>query len=391
MTNKELGLASVSVLFFAHLLNDMYTNFLPQLTAILISGNRLSISIGALIVAVFTISSSISQPIFGYLIDQRGQRWMVYVGTLWMSVLLGFTGFISSTGLLVVVAAAAGMGTAAFHPQAAAMVGKASNKNKGLVMSAFIAMGNLGLAISPLLLLPLFHYYGVRYTWLAILPGVLAALLLYRYAPRTYKTKDTRSPGLGQIINDLGKSSSELIKLIVIVALRSLVHTGLMTLLPVYFLAQQYSPELTSYLIFTTLTAGAIGGVIGGYVSDRFGRKPLIIGSMVMATVSFYGFVAVPGVMSFVFLALGGMALLSSFSVTVVIAQEIIPENAALASGLSMGFAVGVGGLGVSLAGNYAQYFGVESAVHLLFLLPLAAGLLALFLKKNYAPVPANQ
>lgn len=130
---------------------------------------------------------------------------------------------------------------------------------------------------------------------------------------------------------------------------------------------------------------------MGGYISDRFGRKPLIIGSMVLATVSFYGFVTVPGGMSFVFLALGGMALLSSFSVTVVIAQEIIPENAALASGLSMGFAVGVGGLGVSLAGNYAQYYGVESAIHLLFLLPLAAGLLALFLKKDYAPLPGNQ
>jgi FSR family fosmidomycin resistance protein-like MFS transporter len=384
VTNKELGLASVSVLFLAHLMNDMYTNFLPQLTAILISSHRLTISIGALIVAVFTISSSISQPIFGYLIDQKGQRWFLYVGTLWMSVLLGFTGFISNTMLLITVAAAAGMGTAAFHPQAAAMVGKASDKNKGLVMSAFIAMGNLGLAISPLLLLPLFHYYGVQYTWLAIFPGVLAALLLYRFAPRIYKSKDSKSPGLGQVIKDLGKSSSELTKLIVIVALRSLVQTGLMTLLPVYFLARQYSPELAGYIIFTTLTAGAIGGVIGGYISDRFGRKPLIIGSMVMATVSFYGFVAVPGVMSFVFLALGGMALLSSFSVTVVIAQEIIPENAALASGLSMGFAVGVGGLGVSLAGTYAQFYGVESAVHLLFLLPLAAGLLALFLKKTH-------
>lgn len=169
----------------------------------------LTISVGALIVAAFTITSSISQPIFGYLIDQKGQRWMVYVGTLWMAVLLGFTGFISNTVLLIIVAAAAGMGTAAFHPQAAAMVGKASDKNKGLVMSAFIAMGNLGLAISPLLLLPLFHYYGVQYTWLAILPGALAALLLYRYAPRIYKPKGTHSPGLSQVTKDPSKSSSD--------------------------------------------------------------------------------------------------------------------------------------------------------------------------------------
>lgn len=384
MNNKNTGIASITILFFAHMMNDMYANFLPQLTAVLILGDKLSVSAGTLIIATFTISSSIAQPIFGYLIDQRGQRWFVHIGTLWMAVLLSMTGYISNTALLMLVAAAAGMGTAAFHPQAASMVGMSSRNNKGLVMSAFIAMGNLGLAISPMLLLPLFSNYGVEYTWVAIFPGLLAAMLLYFYAPRIETSKKQDAPQLGLLLKSIGNSSnSELFKLIAIVVLRSVVHTGLMTLLPIYFLSRNFSAQFTGSLIFAALTAGSVGGIIGGYISDRFGRKPLMFFSMLLASAAFYGFFALSGPVSFILLGIGTMALLSSFSVTVVVAQELIPENTALASGLSMGFAVGIGGLAVSLVGRYADIFGIDAAMQLLFLIPLLAAILAIFLKSS--------
>lgn len=380
MQKSELKLSSVSIVFLAHLINDMYTNFLPQLVAVLIAFKTLSVGAGSALVAAFTVSSSLVQPVFGYLVDQKGQRWLLFVGTLWMSLLLGVTGYISYYPLLFIVAALAGMGTAAFHPQAASMVGQVKSHRKGLIMSSFIAMGNIGLAVSPLLLLPLFHNFGTKYTWLAIFPGALAALLLYIYAPRITKGEN-KGPKLSQVFAELKKSSTELVKLMFVVALRSLVHTGLMTLLPVYFLSLNFSPESTGYMMFATLTAGAVGGVIGGYISDRFGRKPLIVGSLLLASLFFYGFLFTTGWLSITLLAIGGMALLSSFSVTVVIAQEIIPENKALASGLSLGFAIGIGGIAVSLIGKYAEIYSVGSAIHILFIIPLVAGILGLFLK----------
>lgn len=380
MEKSELKFASVIVLFGAHLINDMYANFLPQLVAVLIAFQSISVGVGSALVAAFTVSSSVVQPVFGYLVDQKGQRWLLYIGTLWMSVLLGVTGYISNGPLLFIVCTLAGLGTAAFHPQAAGLVGQVSRNRKGLVMSSFIAMGNIGMAVSPLLLLPLFHNYGVKYTWVAIFPGILAALLLYSFAPPAATAKNN-SLKLGQVFTDLKKSSTELIKLMLIVGLRSLVHTGLMTLLPIYFLSLKVSAANTGYMMFATLTAGAVGGIIGGYISDRFGRKPLIVFSLILASLFFNGFIFTKGLLSIVLLILGGMALLSSFSVTVVIAQEIIPENKALASGLSLGFAIGIGGLAVSLIGKYAEVFGVRSAIHLLFFIPLAAGLLGLFLK----------
>ncbi len=380
MQKSNLKSVSVSVLFFAHLINDMYSNFLPQLVAIMISAQSLSVEGGTTLVAAFTVTSSLLQPVFGYLVDQKGQRWMVFVGTLWMSLFLGMTGYISNYPLLLVVSILAGMGTSAFHPQAAAMVGQASGQRKGLIMSSFIAMGNIGLAISPLLLLPLFDRYGTSHTWLAIIPGLLATLLLYRFAPRVASTT-VNGPKLSYVLSELKKSSTELIKLMLVVALRSTVHTGLMTLLPIYFLSQEYSPESTGSLMFVTLAAGAVGGIIGGHVSDRYGRKPLIVVSLILASACFYGFLFTSGAVSIALLVVGGMALLSSFSVTVVVAQEIIPQNKALASGLSLGFAIGMGGLAVSLIGKYAEHFGVTSAIQLIFAIPLFAGLLGLLLK----------
>lgn len=372
--------ATIAVLSLAHLINDMYVNFLPQLVPFLIINQGFSVTAGATLIAAFTISSSLVQPFFGYLVDQKGQRWLVFAGTLWMAVLLGLTGFISDYWLLFIVATLAGLGTSAFHPQAAAMVGQVSGNRKGFVLAAFIAAGNIGLALSPLLLLPLFHYYGVKSTWLVMIPGILVTLFLYRFAPRT-KASPKAAPGLSQVVTAIKGVGQELSKLMLIVAIRSLVHTGLMMLLPLYLLAQNFSPEKTGYLVFATLATGAVGGLIGGYISDRYGRKLLVVASLALATLFFYGFLHTTGAISFLFLALGGMSLLASFSVTVAAAQEIIPENKALASGLSLGFAIGMGGLAVSPIGKYADILGIEAAIQLIFLLPLAAALIGLFLK----------
>ncbi|HZW83265.1 MAG TPA: MFS transporter [Candidatus Deferrimicrobium sp.] len=377
---KKFAWGSFSVLAVAHMINDMYSNFLPQLLPVLTLTQGFSVHAGATLVAAFTISSSLLQPLFGYLVDQKGQRWLVFVGTLWMSLLLGTIGFISNYNLLIVTAAIAGLGSAAFHPQAAAMVGELGYNRKGLILAMFTAAGNIGLALSPLILLQLFHVYGTKITWVAVFPGLLGAILLYFFSPRSER-KQNKSGGLRPVFKALRKSAGELSKLMVIVAIRSLVHTGLMTLLPLYLLAKNFSPQSTGNLLFATLAMGALGGVIGGIISDKYGRKVLIIGSLALASVFFWGFLNTGELVSFIMLVLGGMALLSSFSVTVAAAQEIIPESKALASGLSLGFAIGIGGLAVSPVGKYADLYGVDAAVHLVFILPIFAAILAVFLK----------
>ncbi|WP_243120844.1 MFS transporter [Pelotomaculum sp. FP] len=132
------------------------------------------------------------------------------------------------------------------------------------------------------------------------------------------------------------------------------------------------------------LFAGAVGGLIGGYISDIIGRKPVIVDSLILATPLLYLYLNSSGALSYFLVILAGTFLLSSFSVTVVLAQDILKENKAMASGLMLGFTIGLGGLGVGLIGLLVEYWGINTIIHLLVLFPLLAGLIGITINDDY-------
>ncbi len=384
MTEKsEIQYSKIGVLSVAHMLNDIYSNYLPQLLPFLIALTPgFTATRAAILVSAFTITSSLIQPVFGFFLDRQGKRWLVHVGTLWMAVMLSLTGLVHSYALLVTLAALAGLGTAAFHPQASTMVNILSGDHKAVLLSAFVAFGNLGFALSPLLLVPLFQAYGLKSTVITVIPGIIVAILLYLFAPKNNVLTGSNT-SLSEVINSLKASSKELIAIIGVIAIRSLAYTGMLTILPLYFKSENLSNITASYLITLMLASGAIGGVIGGFISDRYGRKRLIVGSLIISTPFFFGFLYGSGILSIIFLALAGAALLSSFSVTIVAAQEVIPNNKALASGLTMGLAGGLGGLAVIFLGWIGDIWGLSMAIRIVFILPVFAGLIGLIMKSR--------
>lgn len=383
--NQQIQYSKIGVLSLAHMLNDLYSNYLPQMLPFLVALTPgFTATRAAILVSAFTITSSLVQPLFGYFLDRQGKRWLVHVGTLWMAIMLSLTGIVHNYGLLVLLASLAGLGTAAFHPQASTMVNVLSGDRKAVLLSGFVAFGNFGFALSPLLLVPLFQAYGLHATLVTVVPGVLVAILLLLYAPRNNVLSGANTP-FSVVVRSLKSAASELVAIIGVIAIRSLAYTGMLTILPLYFKAQNLSNIAASHLVTIMLAAGAIGGVIGGFISDFYGRKRLIVGSLVISTPLFFGFLNTQGTLSTIFLAFAGAALLSSFSVTVVAAQEAIPDNKALAAGLTMGFAGGIGGLAVILIGRIGDIWGLTSAITILFLLPILAGLIGLFMKSRPA------
>jgi len=366
----------------AHLFNDWYMNYIQTLLPFMIA-TGLGVSKGAFLISAFTITSSLLQPVFGYLVDQKNQRWMVYAGTIWMAVLIGLIGILKSYPLLILVAALSGLGTAAFHPQASAMVTAVSGERKGFFQAFFVAAGNIGWALTPLMVVPFTQNYGLELTPIFILPGIFVAILLWFAAPRDPVKAKPAPPPLWPILRSSGV---ELTKVVLVVAFRSLAYFGLVAFLPLYLQHSNISLLASSRLMFLMLFSGAIGGIVGGYLSDLLGRKYVIVGSLILASPLFYLFLNTSGILSYFILALAGAALLASFSVTVVVAQEIISKNAAMASGLMLGFGIGIGGLGVGLVGILAEHMGIAYAVHLLICLPVLGGIFALGLKSKKAP-----
>lgn len=383
MSSIRSPLSTLGILSLGHTLNDLYSNFLPQMLPfllILIPG--FSATQAATLVAAFNIASSLFQPIFGFVVDGKGRSWLIYFGTLWMAVFLSPTGLFRSFPLLVLFASLAGLGTAAFHPPASSIVNGLSQHRKAVYQSAFVAFGNLGFALAPLLLVPLFQALGLHATVLLIFPGMVAAVFLYLALPKNNRQVKEPSP-FSVVWEAIRKSARELGIILGVISLRSVAYTGLLAILPLYFHAHNVSNLTASRMMTLMLFTGAIGGVTGGFISDRWGRKPLIVGSLLLATPLFFGFIATSGPLSLVFLALAGAALLSSMSVTIVAAQEAIPNQKAMAAGLSMGFANGLGALAVILVGGIGDLLGLGVAVLVLFSLPAAAGVVGLFLKRQ--------
>lgn len=378
---EQINYRAIGIISIAHAFNDLYSNYLPALLPFLVIASGINTTQAALLISVFSLTSSFVQPLFGYFLDKEGKRWLVYVGTLWMAFFLSLTGLIQNYYFLVLIIGLAGLGTAAFHPQASTMVSVISGNKKGILLSVFVACGNVGFALSLLILPPFFAEYGLSSTVFTIIPGIVVAVLLYFFAPKADLLKGS-AVRLKDVLSSISAASQELIIIIGVIAIRTLAYLGLLTIFPLYFLGKTLYISWNN-LMFIMLFCGAIGGVLGGYISDRFGRKQLVVASLILTTPLLFAFYLTSGLVSTLFLALAGAALLSSFSVTVVAAQEAIPENKSLAAGLTMGFSSGLGSLALIPIGKIGDIYGLSAAIIILFILPLIAGILALLMKNR--------
>jgi MFS transporter, FSR family, fosmidomycin resistance protein len=376
----------IVILAIAHMVNDWYMNVISTALPLLVLAG-MSVSRSAFLVSVFTLSSSLMQPVFGYLVDRHNQRWLVYAGTAWMALLLSLVGVVHHYGVLLAIVSLAGLGTAAFHPQASALVAKFSGKRKASWMAFFVAAGNVGWALAPLLLIPLFQHEGLGASKFLMIPGLLIALLIWYVMPQKARNSQRESspvPLWAEIRPVLGS----LFKILAVVSLRSWAYFSLIAFLPLYCKASGISLSTSSHLLFLMLFAGAIGGLVGGNIWDKVRHKSrinwVLVSSLMLSSPFFSLYLAhIAQPFALIFLGLAGAMLLASFGITVIMAQECVGRNAALASGLMLGFGVGIGGLGVSLTGMAVEHWGAVPVLQTIVWMPLAAGLLALRLRSS--------
>jgi FSR family fosmidomycin resistance protein-like MFS transporter len=212
-----------------------------------------------------------------------------------------------------------------------------------------------------------------------MIPGLLTAAVLHRFR------REIEVPFVGPR-QRRGQHSApipwmRLATLCALIALRSWGYSGLIIFIPLFLLDQGVALALTGRALFVFLFFGALGGILGGHLSDRVGRQQVIAVSLLVFPFLMAAALGLSGPWRWIFLATAGMALLASFSVTVVFAQDLLPRHLGLASGLTLGLAFGAGGLGVGMSGLMADLLGLRRAVWALALLPGLAGILALWLQ----------
>jgi MFS transporter, FSR family, fosmidomycin resistance protein len=363
-----------------HFSVDVYSGMLPLILLALTDPLGLTYSQVGLVAMIFSLTSSISQPFFGWLGDRRHERLLAVIGVAAIATTMGFMRFANQLGQLVLLAPIAGLGSAAFHPQGAVMAANASAERRGSAMSIFMLGGNSGFAIGPLLGAFAFTLVGGYMPETLAMIGLLQAALIYWIMSGQQMHAAKRKAGSS---SGARATVSVMVLLGLAMFLRSWVSNSVTTYIPQVVKAQGFSTETAGSVLFSILMPLAIGGLIGGTLSDHIGRRRVLVISTALATPALLGLLHVSGPLSYAFGPMLGIALGASLPVTLVMAQEMIPRGLGMMSGVVLGFTFVAGAIGVSVNGAAADFFGLIQTMNLNALLPLAAATLAFFLPKD--------
>ncbi len=384
---RRLGLhPTVYLLAGTHFVVDGFGNMYAPLLPLLIPRLGLSLFAAGILAMCFQMANSVSQLAFGHLADKWRPRVLLLAGpVIGVSVLslIGLAGSPLALGAILVVG---GLGGAAFHPPAAALVHTLAGRRPGFAMSFHITGGSLGFALGPLLFAPIVGRYGLQWTPLFAIPALLILSMSWRYVPRVDLHLHSRSAGFRALI----PYRRPLTLLYLIVVLRTLASLSFATFVPVMLTRRGLSVGSAGAIVAVYLLATGLGGFVGGPVADRFGPRRIIMWSLVLAVPFLLIAPLTTGPLFVVLLSVGGFFLQSTLPVNVTFGQMIAPISAATVSSLMMGFAWGTGGLSVPLVGLLADRIGIERALNVMACMPLLAAALAWPLPSSGVETPSR-
>jgi FSR family fosmidomycin resistance protein-like MFS transporter len=384
---------AMAALSSGHLATDLAQGALPALLPFLILKFDLSYTMAAALVLAATISSSLVQPVFGLWSDARGALWLLPAGVGLAGVGMALAAVAPSYFLVVLAVLVSGLGVAAYHPEGSKFASFVSGERRASGMAFFSVGGNVGFALGPVVASGIVLALGLRGGLLLALPGLAVAAVLLAVRPYLDDFAPAADSGRRETAGP-GRPDG-LALLLGVVGLRSVAHMGLFTFVPLYEIARGHSEARGTLLLSLFLLAGAIGTLFGGRFADRFGRRIVLLGSFVVATPLILVYAVAGGLVGEVALVLSGAAVIGTFGVSLVLSQEYMPGRVGMASGLSIGLAIGLGGVAALTLGAVADAVDLETAVVATAAGPALAFFVTLLLppsprRRPPEPVPAT-
>jgi MFS transporter, FSR family, fosmidomycin resistance protein len=384
METTKINKKALAILSVGHFITDINQGALPALLPYFKQFLNLSYTLSGVILLSANLTSSIIQPAFGHLSDRKPMGWFLPLTPFIACLGMALAGFAPNYSLLLLCVMMSGVGVASFHPEGFKTAYFFTGDKKATGMSLFAVGGNLGIALGPITALALVNYFGLKGTLGLIIPGVLIAVILFlnlswifspvqsahKEAKREMKTPLSRNQKITFLL------------LISIATVRAWTQLGLATYIPFYYINYlKGSPLYAGKLVSTFLIAGALGTLVGAPLADRWGHKKFLLLTSLLSFPLLLLFYNSSGFMTFILLGISGMVLISTFALTTVMAQAVLPHHLGMASGMMVGFTISAGGIGVTLLGTIADTWGVPMAIKTVFVMPLIAFGLALMLK----------
>lgn len=363
-----------------HFINDTLQAVVPAMFPIIEKSLQLSYTQIGWIAFSLNMTSSLLQPVFGYYADKKSRPYLLPLGMF--SSLIGLVGFALSGHFLWIILSVLfiGFGSAIFHPEGSRVAYMAAGQRRGLAQSIYQVGGNTGQSLAPIITAFIFVPFGQKGALWFSIAAIFGILVLLRvskwYSERVKETESIHirskkvTPSKPSPLHN--KIKWAMVLVVFLVFARSWYGAGLSNYYQ-FYLIEDYglSIKKAQAYIFAFMFAGVLGTFLGGPLADRFGKRNIIFFSMLGAAPLTLALPYLPLEVVFPVIFCIGFIISSSFSVIVVYAQELLPKKIGMVSGLTVGFAFGMGAVGAVLFGGLADLYSIRFVMILCSFLPL--------------------
>ena len=364
----------ITALSAGHFITDAYSGFLNPIMPFIAAKIGISMTIAAVLISVSNLTSSLSQPLFGYIADKWHHRFFIFWGMLMASIFLSFLGIANNIYFLILCVLLGHMGVAFFHPQATSLVSNytqcASNSRE---MSIFIATGTFGFALGPAISSGISDLWGLEKLPYACIIGIISAFILLKTIPKIKINCDSKK-NTSLIKATKAIFSNKPVSILVAASIvKSFVVSSFSIILPFYWKSIGYSVSQIGMFLVSFMLAGAFAIILSPFFEKRIGIKNVFYWSLL--TVAPLGIIfflcggkSLIGLISFILI---GFVSFFAVPVNMSLAQRLMPEFKSMISGFIGGFSWGVIGLILPLISLIAEKTGIMPILLIMTFIPL--------------------
>jgi FSR family fosmidomycin resistance protein-like MFS transporter len=337
-----------------------------------------------MILSISSMSSSLLQPLFGYISDSLKRRFFIFAGLLFSSFFISLTGIAPNIWLLGFAIVLGNLGIGFYHPQATALVSHYSGHDINKTMGIFTACGTAGYAFGPVISSLLVENFGIKSTVFAVFPGLFILLLIYRFLPKINTQSINKEKKYFKNIFSMIVKNKVLLILSMISVIKALIVISYSVFMPFIWKKLGYPVSYGGFALASFSLFGGFASILGGRLTDTIGSRKVFLISLLPVTpfaLIMLDFINKSPSVSFGAFALIGFFTMFSVAVNIVIAQKVAPENKGMISGIIGGFSWGLVGLTLTPLGFLAEKFGITNVLAVIAFVPLFGALLV-----NYLP-----
>lgn len=372
-----------------HFINDIYTGVLNPIMPFIAAKIGISMAVATIILTISHIFSSLLQPLFGFLADNNVKRSFIFWGLILSSIFIPLSALAHNPFILILFIIIGSIGSSLFHPQALGFASKfAKYSDAGKAMAVFVAMGTLGYSCGPIVSSAITQFLGMPKMPLMTVIGCAWALLMFCFVPKLSNIEQIKDKIDFKTAFKRILSNRKLNILNLIAMMKTMISSSCFILLPFLWKNMGYRPFYIGMALFAFIFAGGIGSLVSSNIEKKIGSANVFYISMISTLPLMILFVLScrphPTLSLIIFIIMGFVTMMAT-PVTMLMAQNVLPEYRSIISGFINGFSWGVVAIAMSMLGFVAENFGITNVLLFVAVIPAICSILVkeLFKENN--------